>query len=115
MMAVLDTLQSTHKDPTVLADKPMLEGVDPKEDGISAASWGRLAKDVLNARNSLGQTPLMLACDNGCVTRHCYIVQRSGVRFASACHYCQISWWYTPLMLASKNGYSTRLRFDGRW
>ena len=66
-MSVLDTLQSTHKDPTVLADKPILEGVDPKEDGISAASWGRMTKDVLNARNSLGQTPLMLACDSGWV------------------------------------------------
>ncbi|KAK9866036.1 hypothetical protein WJX84_009698 [Apatococcus fuscideae] len=39
IMSVVDTLQSTHKDPVVIADKAMLEGVDPKEDGISAASW----------------------------------------------------------------------------
>ena len=38
-----------------------------KEPSINMLTWGRFVKDVINARTSAGKTPLMLACEKGCV------------------------------------------------
>ena len=38
-----------------------------REKTLSVIRFGQLLKDVLNARTSNMQTPLMLACENGCV------------------------------------------------
>lgn len=37
-----------------------------KEPSITALTWQRFVKDVMNARTLGGKTPLMLACENGC-------------------------------------------------
>ena len=61
---MVETLQTTAKDLTQTGT-----GSDNlKEQTISVITWGRYLKDVLNARTSQGQTPLMLACEQGCVS-----------------------------------------------
>lgn len=60
LQAVVDVLQSAAKSPL-----PGSDG-DLKEQTLNAVTMGRYLKDVLNTRNRTGQTPLMLACSNGC-------------------------------------------------
>lgn len=59
--SVVEALQSTAKDRT---------GVDTgnfKDPTIITLTWSRFLRDVLNAQTSVGETALMLACQNGCV------------------------------------------------
>ena len=76
--SVVEALQTTAKDRT---------GVDMgnfKDPTIITLTWSRFLRDVLNAQTSVGETALMLACQNGCVVH----LQRQRA-VPSGCRGCQ--------------------------
>jgi hypothetical protein len=60
LRTVVDTLQSSGQN--IIEAEPELKG-------RAMVNWTRYVRQVINARNLQGQTPLMLACQNGCATR----------------------------------------------
>ncbi len=57
LRTVVDTLQSSGQN--IIEAEPELKG-------RAMVNWTRYVREVINARNLQGQTPLMLACQNGC-------------------------------------------------
>lgn len=62
LQAIVEVLQSATK-----ASLPADVGgeVAFKEHALNAVTMGRHLKEVINGRSTSGQTPLMLACQNG--------------------------------------------------
>jgi hypothetical protein len=72
MQAVVEVLQSSAAD--IAATGASIGGQggpdgsgEIKDASLSLFTWGRFVKDVINARTTGGKTPLMLACEQGCV------------------------------------------------